>query len=283
MSLEFFSQFLLVEEIVEAAELNKALESLEVSDQRVGSLAVAAGYMTEKQASDLNKEQIQRDLPFGLLAIEQGLLSENQLQNLLSRQSQQHMQLGQILIRQGVLNEEQVRDALARFAEVQSPKSEQLFKSIGSLSESVAARYLVDSFPKMTMRLSQIHVKVSQGQSSEKKPVNDYTASISLNGPGGICVSLSSDKQFARRIMDGMTRIMAGDANLGYGDNKDDFEDLLGGFLDIIAGQAVGALEKSAVSLQMGTPTFGTPPQDSYAFELQTTNGQATLFLATAA
>ena len=76
MSLEFFSQFLLVEEIVEAAELTKALESLKVSDQRVGSLAVAAGYMTEKQASDLNKEQIQRDLPFGLLAIEQGLLSE---------------------------------------------------------------------------------------------------------------------------------------------------------------------------------------------------------------
>ena len=36
MSLEFFSQFLLVEEIVEAAELTKALESLKVSDQRSG-------------------------------------------------------------------------------------------------------------------------------------------------------------------------------------------------------------------------------------------------------
>jgi hypothetical protein len=42
-------------------------------------------------------------------------------------------------------------------------------------------------------------------------------------------------------------------------------------------------LEKSSVSLRMGTPTFGMPPQGSYAFELQTTNGQATLFLAAAA
>lgn len=283
MSLEFFSQFLLVEEIVDAAAVTKACESLDVSDQRIGTLAVAAGYMTEQQASDLNKEQLQRDLPFGSLAIEQGLLSENQLQNLLSRQSQQHMQLGQILIQQGVLNDAQVHDALARFAEVQSPKSEQLFQSIGPLSQSAAARYLVDSFPKMTMRLSQIHIKVAEGQDATQAPPNDYTASIQLNGPGGVCVSLSSDKQFARRIMDGMTRIMAGDSNLAYGDNKDDFEDLLGGFLDIIAGQAVGALEKSSVSLQMGTPTFGTPPQDSYAFELQTTNGQATLFLAAAA
>ena len=139
------------------------------------------------------------------------------------------MQLGQLLINQGALNEAQVRDALARFAEVQSPKSEQLFESIGSLPTPAAARYLVDSFPKMTMRLSQIHVKVSQGQEAAEKPINDYTASIALDGPGGVCVSLSSDKQFARRIMDGMTRIMAGDANLGYGDNKDD-EDLLGGF-----------------------------------------------------
>lgn len=283
MSLEFFSQFLLVEEIVRTEELAKASETLDLSDQRIGTLAVSAGYMSEEQASDLNKEQLQRDIPFGSLAIEQGLLSENQLQNLLSRQSQQHMQLGQILINQGVLNDDEVRDALARFAEVQSPKSEQLFKSIGPLSDCAAARYLVDSFPKMTMRLSQIHVKVAQGQKATANPPNDYTASIALNGPGGVCVSISSDKQFARRIMDGMTRIMTGDANLGYGDNKDDFEDLLGGFLDIIAGQAIGALEKSSVPLKMGTPTFGMPPQGSYAFELQTTNGQATLFLATAA
>lgn len=283
MSLEFFSQFLLVEEIVTQEQLESARVKLDVSNHTLGSLAVAAGYMTETQASDLNREQLQRDIAFGLLAVEQGLLSENQLENLLTRQSQQHMQLGQVLVELEILDDLKVRDALAQFAEVQSPKSEQLFQAIDSLSDSAAARYLVDSFPRMTMRLSQIHVKVTPGQQAPLQAPNDYTASITLKGPGGVCVSLSSDKQFARKMMDGMTRMMAGDSNVGYGDNKDDFEDLLGGFLDIIAGQAVGVLEKSSVRLEMGTPTFGLPPEGGYAFELQTTNGNATLILAAAA
>ena len=124
------------------------------------------------------------------------------------------------------------------------------------------------------MRLSQIHVKVSQGQEAAEKPINAYTASIALDGPGGVCVSLSSDKQFARRIMDGMTCIMAGDANLGYGVTRMTLKTYSVAF-SISCGASSRCFE---IKVSLMHLTFGTPPQGSYAFELQTTNGQARCF-----
>ena len=85
----------------------------------------------------------------------------------------------------------------------------------------------------------------------------DYTATINLEGDDAVCMGLSTDKSFARTIMAGMTRIMSGDSEILYGEDKEDFEDLLGGFLDIIGGHAVGALEGERLELEMGTPEFG--------------------------
>ena len=42
--------------------------------------------------------------------------------------------------------------------------------------------------------------------------------------------------------MAGMTRIMSGDSEILYGEDKEDCEDLLGGFLDIIGGHAASYL-----------------------------------------
>jgi hypothetical protein len=279
MSLDFFSQFLRVEGMVTDEELGKAMTLINIQHQSLGDLAVEAGYMNKDQALELNKEQLIRDVPFGMLATEQGLLSENQLQHLLTRQSQQHLQLADVLVELGCLDGSKLDSILVQFADALSPKADELFNSIAPLSESRVARYVVDSFPKLTMRVSQIHVKVSGGQDVSADLTNDYTASIALTGTDGIKMSISSDKQFARSIMNGMSRIMSGDSNLAYGDSKSDFEDLLGGFLDIIAGQAIGALQTEAIKLTMGTPTFGFPSDGGYAFLLQTTVGQATLIL----
>jgi hypothetical protein len=279
MSLDFFSQFLRVEGIVSDEELSKALALLNIQHQSLGDLAVEAGYMTKDQTLELNKEQLIRDVAFGMLATEQGLLSENQLQHLLTRQSQQHLQLGDALVELNYIPKGKLEEILSQFADALSPKSDELFNAIATLSGSRVARYVVDSFPKLTMRVSQIHVKVSGGQDVSDDLTNDYTASIALSGPDGIKLSISSDKLFARSIMNGMTRIMSGDSNLAYGESKSDFEDLLGGFLDIIAGQAIRGLETEAIKLTMGTPTFGIPTDGGYAFLLQTTVGQATLIL----
>ena len=73
-----------------------------------------------------------------------------------------------------------------------------------------------------------------------------------------------------------MTRIMSGDSEILYGEDKEDFEDLLGGFLDIIGGHAVGALEGERLELEMAhqsSVTYSRGPR----FELQSVAGKATL------
>ena len=64
-----------------------------------------------------------------------------------------------------------------------------------------------------------------------------------------------------------------------YHEDKEDFEDLLGGFRDIIGGHAIGALEGERLELEMGTPEFGELASGGLAFELQSVAGKATLYL----
>ncbi|MEC8051478.1 MAG: hypothetical protein VX210_11870 [Myxococcota bacterium] len=278
MSLKFFSQFLQIEKLVSQEHLDEAIAQAGVSHQTLGDLAQARGFLTDKQADAINKEQLKLDLPFGRLAQERGFLTEEQLQSLLNEQSEQHMKVGEALVNLGHVGRGDMDDILSRFAEAQSPNEAELKKILGTLSENRVANFLLSCFPKMTMRLSRLHVKVGREVSLDEG-TGDYTATINLEGDDAVCMGLSTDKSFARTIMAGMTRIMSGDSEILYGEDKEDFEDLLGGFLDIIGGHAVGALEGERLELEMGTPEFGNLLSGGLAFELQSVAGKATLYL----
>ena len=78
--------------------------------------------------------------------------------------------------------------------------------------------------------------------------------------------------------MRGMTRIMSGDDDFEE-DEEIDLADVLVGFLDIIAGQAVSNLESQGLTLEVGTPRYGEPPQGGFAFDVSSTTGLAMVIL----
>ena len=63
MSLKFFSQFLILENIVEDSQLQAAISEAGVSHKTLGQLAVESGFITSQNAIDLNQEQLKRDMP----------------------------------------------------------------------------------------------------------------------------------------------------------------------------------------------------------------------------
>ena len=85
MSLKFFSQFLILENIVKDDQLQAAISEAGVSHKTLGQLAVDSGFITSQNAIDLNQEQLKRDMPFGALAKEKGLLTEEQLVELMAK------------------------------------------------------------------------------------------------------------------------------------------------------------------------------------------------------
>ena len=65
MSVKFFGQYLLLEGAVTADQLRSALELMEREHRMLGELAVEAGLLSAEDAGTINREQLNRDLPFG--------------------------------------------------------------------------------------------------------------------------------------------------------------------------------------------------------------------------
>ena len=279
MSLKFFSQFLILENIVKDDQLQAAISEAGVSHKTLGQLAVDSGFITSQNAIDLNQEQLKRDMPFGALAKEKGLLTEEQLVELVKTQSAQHIKVGEALLKLGYVTEPELDGILERYQAAKSGKSNVL-ANVEEFKGHRVADFVANSFPRMTMRLARIHIKVGEATSLKEASFKDFAASIYMKGgDNGLRIGLSADQDFANEVIRGMTRIMSGDEDIQFGQEKGDYEDLLGGFLDILAGHAVATLESEGIRLEMGTPDFGIPDGDGFAFAIGSTTGQAVLIL----
>tara|TARA_B100000405_G_C16652653_1_gene399043 strand:- start:64 stop:912 length:849 start_codon:yes stop_codon:yes gene_type:complete len=279
MSLKFFSQFLILENIVEDDQLQAAISEAGVSHKTLGQLAVDSGFITSQNAIDLNQEQLKRDMPFGKLAKEKGLLTEEQLVELVKTQSAQHIKVGEALLKLGHVSESELEDILERYQAAKSGQSNVL-ANLPELSGHRVADFVANSFSRMTMRLARIHIKIGEVTSLKDASFKDFAASIYMSGgENGLRIGLSADQDFANEVIRGMTRIMSGDEDIQFGQEKGDYEDLLGGFLDILAGHAVASLESEGIRLEMGTPDFGVPDVEGHAFAIGSTTGHAVLIL----
>ena len=277
MSVKFFGQFLLLEEAVSVDQLREALQLMEAEHKVLGELAVENGLLTQEQAGDINRAQLTRDLPFGMLAVEKGLLSEKQVEDLLQQQSKRRLRLGEALVRLGHLDSLEVDALLEKFNADQAPFFGSDLDMPDLLRENSLAAFVLDFLPKIAMRVSRLHLKVANSD-QEGGVFHDATASIVLRGASGIRVSLSADKAFASKLMTGMVRIMSGNFD-ATPDDESDQEDLLGEFLSILAGHALGAFEQKGEKLAVEPPTYGNPPDGATVFALVSPHGTAKIYL----
>jgi hypothetical protein len=279
MSVKFFGQFLLLEEAVSVDQLREALQLMESEHKVLGELAVENNLITAEQAGDINRAQLTRDLPFGMLAVEKGLLTEKQVEDLLQQQSKRRLRLGEALVRLGHLDAVEIDSLLEKFNADQAPFFGSDLDLPDLLRDNTLAVFVLDLLPKIAMRVSRLHLKVANSDQEAAGGYHDSTASIVLRGSSGIRVSISADKAFASKLMTGMVRIMSGDFE-AMPDDDSDQEDLLGEFLSILAGHALGAFEQKGEKLSVEPPTYGTPPDGATAFALVSPHGSAKVFLA---
>jgi len=281
MSLKYFSQYLLLEGYITSEQLGAAIAKAGVTKDLIGDLAVEAGYMSQEQADDLNKKQVQRDMRIGDLAIEEGYLTEEQLESILRRQGAEHQRLGDALVDLDFITGD-LRDHLLRdFQRTRGQSAvdvDALVKPFECIESSKAVRQLLTTFPKMTMRLSQVHVRPCEGAVTSADTWMEYSAAIELSADNEkVRFAITADRPFSDKLLHGMVKIMSGDDDIAFGTDKSDYEDLLGGFLDIITGNIVGALDSAGDRYEPGTPTFGVPDGDGVAFPMASTLGDVAL------
>lgn len=90
-----FGNYLVESELISSEMLERIYEAQKVSRLKLGFIAVEEGFMTQKEAEEVNSIQLQIDRRFGDIAVEKGFLTEAQLKTILSKQKNPYLSFAQ--------------------------------------------------------------------------------------------------------------------------------------------------------------------------------------------
>lgn len=94
---QLFGAFLIEKNVITKDVMDRILDEQAGARVKLGTIAVAEGYLTQEQAEEINYLQSQQDKRFGDIAIEKGYLAVYQLAEMLEQQENSFMKFLQIL------------------------------------------------------------------------------------------------------------------------------------------------------------------------------------------
>ena len=115
-----------------------------------------------------------------------------------------------------------------------------------------------------------------EGCLAAERHMQKHTTCVQVTGPEPILLTLSVDPEFGEKLLWGL---LGGE--LEPEDDKPSYEDALGEYISIVAGNALMALQEEGVRGNIKPPTYDSGvPSTGYAFVLVCTYGKGTLVLS---
>ena len=220
---------MILENIVEDDQLEAAINEAGVSHKTLERLAVDSGFITSQNAIDLNQEQLKRDMPFGKLAKEKGLLTEEQLVELVKTQVPSILKWAKHCSKLGYVSEAELEDVLeGRYQAAKSGQSNVLASS-GTFRPS-RGRFCGQFFSRNDHAFSKNSYQDWGTYFSGRRKFKGFYR-FDLHERRRECFAhwfKRGIKILANEVIRGMTRIMSGDEDIQFGQEKGDYEDLLG-------------------------------------------------------
>ena len=278
MGIKFFGQYLIEQGAVNSDQIRAALKLMEDENRSLGTLAEAGGILTAEEAEKVNAQQRFCDVPFGELAVEMGLLSEEQVDYLLGFQEQTRLRIGQALVRLGSLPNERLLQLLVQF------ENEQALFRIGNvdlpegLESNMLAATVLDLFPKLLVRVARIGVRIGQGQATADAPDLRVRTAVAVRGNVGLLICLLGDEEFSLQLA-GATAGLDEARLEAARQNPALLADGVGEFLNVLAGNAMGLLERKQIGTELEPPHSDPELDSGYLFDLAVSVGKAALFL----
>lgn len=93
----------------------EALKIQAAAHQKLGTLAIHAGYMSANEVEDVYIMQTHYDKRFGELAIQLGYLTQKQVNELLALQLPDYMKLGQVLVEKNLITNTDLENLVAEY------------------------------------------------------------------------------------------------------------------------------------------------------------------------
>jgi CheY-specific phosphatase CheX len=273
MSVKCFAQFLLERAEIDEGHLREALDLMESKNKTIGELAVAAGYASADEARRVNGEQRRLDLPYGELAVRMGVLNSVELEEVALLQHTTRIQIQDALVQLGHVAEDSIGRLLDEFKKDQAPYANKEAHLPSELAKSRVASRLVDLFPRFCRRMGRIETKMTVCADPDSMIEHVLVASIVIVGTDTVKMTLAVDHTFGERMAVGIS---------GFDDPELARElaaDAVGEFLNILAGNVVGALAAEGMVCRLEAPQFGVLPTEGYRFDLASDFGFAVLVI----
>lgn len=278
MGIKFFGQYLIEQGVVDSDQIRAALKLMDDENRNLGELAEAGGILTAEEAAKVNTQQRYCDIPFGELAVEMGLLSEEQVDYLVGFQEQARLRIGHALVRLGCLPNERLLKLLVRFENEQAIFRIENVSLPDGLESNMLAATVLDLFPKFLVRVARIGVRIGKVQADVDAPDYPVQIAVSVTGDVGLLICLLGDEEFSLQLAGATAgldeaRIEAARRNHAL------LADGVGEFLNVLAGNAMGMLERKKITTELEPPHFDPELDSGYLFDLAVSVGNAALFL----
>lgn len=273
MSVRFFGQFLIDEGEIDAGDLRRALELMDRQNVSLGELAVRDGLLSEGDAQRVNRIQRQQDRPFGQLAVELGLLSEDRLAELLERQRGSRLQTGEALVGCGALPAERLGPLLDAFKTDQAAYAAGCPPLPPELHGLRVAEVLVEFLPRFAMRVGRVHLKVGDSGPLRRARELPVCVGVRLRGRPGLEMTFAADRLLAETLAAAACDLPVAELPAGL------VADGCGEFLNVVAGNALAALEKEGIHLELDPPQPGLVPDAGTELETVSSVGDAVVVL----
>jgi len=278
MGVKFFGQYLIEQGVVDSDNIRAALKLMDEENRSLGELAEAGGILTAEEAAKVNAQQRYCDIPFGELAVEMGLLSEEQVEYLVGFQEQTRLRIGQALVRQGCLPNTRLLQLLVQYENEQALFRIGNVSLPGGLQNNALAATVLELLPKMLVRVARIGVRIGKEQPTSAIPDYPIRIGVSVRGDAGLLIALLGDEDFS---------IQLAGATAGFDEprleaarrNPALLADGVGEFLNVLAGNAMGILERKKIITELEPPQSDPVLDSGHLFDLAVSVGEAALFL----
>ncbi len=278
MGIKFFGQYLIEQGVVDSDQIRAALKLMDKENRSLGELAEAGGILTAEEAAKVNAQQRYCDLPFGELAVDMGLLSEEQVEYLVGFQDQTRLRIGQALVRLDFLPNERLHQLLVQHECEQDLIRIENVALPDGLESNLLAPVVLDLLPKLLVRIARIGVRIGKGQAAVEIPDYPVRIGATVTGDVGLLICLLGDEEFSLQLA-GATANFDGPRLEAARQNRVLLTDGVGEFLNVLAGNAMGILERKNIITELEPPHCDPELDSGYLFELAVSVGKAALVL----
>lgn len=255
---QLFGEFLTKKNVITKETLAEILQQQSRARVKLGTIAVAAGYLTEDQAEEINYLQTQQDKRFGDIALDKGYITVGQLSELLDQQGNVFMKFLQILAEKKCIALNDLDDYLTEFQKDEGFSDEEMKALKKDNIDDIVPLFAFSAKPFVTELTALVLRNITRFVSTDFyigriHRVENYEyqclAGQRMTGDHQIYLAFAGEHE-----PDGILSLASGYAKESFDTLNSSVFDVLGEFVNICSGLLATDISEKGVDVDMESP-----------------------------